>query len=66
MSDHTSIGLQRALVALKTYNAKNDLVANPSKTKVMVFGKRCSKSSKKWVLGSHKIDPVRTYNYLGA
>lgn len=64
--DHTKIGLQKALTALSEYNAKNELIANASKSKIAIFGCHPKKKLAKWRLVPLILDCVQSYNYLGA
>lgn len=64
--DYTKIGLQKALTTLSTYNTKHKLVANQTKSKIVIFGTYPKKQEAKWRLGSLTLNSAQTYNYLGA
>ena len=61
----TENGLTNMLECLNHYCNINELVINADKTKCMVFNKSGHLFRKKFILGSKKIETVRSYKYLG-
>ena len=65
---HSAKGLQRALSILANYCNDWLLSVNPKKTKVMIFQKKCRKSTLDkhyFQINKNKIEIVNSYAYLG-
>ena len=65
---HSASGLQNALTQLSQFCTNWMLNINPKKTKVMIFEKKCRKSTiekYKFFISSNIIDIVNNYTYLG-
>ena len=65
---HSAKGLQKALSILAKYCNDWLLSVNPKKTKVMIFQKKCRKSTLDkhlFRINDDKIDIVNNYTYLG-
>ena len=57
--------LQEMLISLEKYCSLWKLTVNPTKTKIMVFGKRKYRGKTKFSFNSNELEIVDTFKYLG-